>query len=179
MNLCLDWLGLGHWDDSYAALKQIEEQIKAGQFGFHQWRWQMRMKHGFGLYYLLTDQAEIALTKADELWALANKADAQKCLCLAQQLRGDALIKLTQLDEAASALEMSIKLADAISYRPVLWEARYQLAGLQPGNGNPLLADAGSLVQKTAQQLTDTSLRQRFLAAPQIQAVLSAGKTTT
>ncbi|MDX1417664.1 MAG: tetratricopeptide repeat protein, partial [Candidatus Promineifilaceae bacterium] len=179
LNLCLDWLALKRLDDAYTALQQIEKQMKAGQFGFHQWRWRLRLLHIRGLYYLQTDHPQIALSRSENLWDLAQELNAQKYMCLAQQLRGDALVRLTRLDEATIALTKAVQLAESISYKPVLWEAGYQLARLRPEESQRILFKARSLVRETAEQLSDPGLQQGFLESPKIQALFAATNDLT
>jgi len=179
LNLCLDWLGMKRYDDSYATLKHIEKQIKAGQFGFHQWRWRLRLLHIWGLYYLQTDHAELAHSKSENLWDLAQEVKAKKYMSLAQQLRGDAQIALGRLEEAMIAFEGSVQLAKSISYRPVLWEAGGQLASLQPKKYQKRLAKTVRLVRETAELLSDPSLRQTLLKSTTIQALINTTNNPT
>jgi DNA-binding SARP family transcriptional activator len=179
LNLCLDWLGMERWSDSYAALQQIEKRIKAGHFGFHQWRWRLRLLHIWGLYYLQTGQAELAISKSENLLDLAQNVNTKKYICLAHQLLGDALIELNRFDEARIALERAVQLAESISFRPVLWEAGQQLVSEQPEKSKKILLKARSLVRETAGQLSDPGLQQGFLESPTIQALLSATNNLT
>ena len=179
LNLCLDWLALKRLDDAYTALQQIEKQIKAGQFGFHQWRWRLRLLYIGGRYYLQTGQIELALTKSENLWHLAQEVNAKKYMCLAQQLRGDALTALARPDEAKIALKRSIQLAESMSYRPVQWAAGLQLASIQPTQDQKILAKARGLVRETAGQLADPGLRQTFLESPPIQALFDTSNNPT
>ena len=178
LNLCLDWLGMKRWDDSYVALQHIEKQIAAGQFGFHQWRWRLRLLHIWGHYYLQTGHPELALSNSENLWDLAQEVNAQKYMCLSQQLQGDALIELVRLDEAAIALQRAVQLAISIAYRPVLWEAGCQLATIQPEISQEILAKGRNLVRETASQLLDSDLQQGFLNSSTIQALFAANNPT-
>jgi tetratricopeptide (TPR) repeat protein len=179
LNLCLDWLSMERLDDSYTALRQIENQINAGQFGFHEWRWRLRLLHSWGLYYLQTGNAELALSKSELLLGLAQEVNAKKYMCLAQQLQGDALIELRRFDEAIIVLKGAVQLAESISYRPVLWEAGQQLSSYQPKQNQKILAKNVRLVRETAGQLSDPSLQQDFLQSPKIQALLAAANHLT
>jgi hypothetical protein len=135
--------------------------------------------HSWGLYYLQTGHAEFVLSKSELLWDLAQEVNAQKYMCLAQQLRGDALIKLTRFDDATIALNKAVQQAESISYKPVLWEAGRQLASVQPEKSQKLLAKARSLVRETTGQLSDPGLQQGFLESPTIQALFSAANNRT
>ncbi len=173
LNLCLDWLAMKRWDDTYTTLQQIEKQINAGQFGFHQWRWRLRLLHIWGLYYLQTGHVELALSKSENLQHLAQKVNAKKYMCLAQQLQGDALIELRRFDEATTALKGAVTMAESISYRPVLWEEAQQLSSLQPKQNHKRLAKTVRLVRETAGQLSDPSLAARFSAIPKNSSAIS------
>ena len=179
LNHCMDWLGMHHYEDAYNSLNQIEELVKAGQFGFHQWRWRLRLLHIWGRYHLQTGQAELALANSEKLRDLAQEMNVQKYICLAQQLRGDSLVLLDEVEPAANALERAVQLANSISYSPVLWEASYQLARSRPKNRQEILLEARSKALETAGQLSDPDLQQGFLNSPTIQAVIGSQNNPT
>jgi tetratricopeptide (TPR) repeat protein len=133
----------------------------------------------WGLYHLQTGNADLALTKSENLLDLAQEVEAQKYICLAQQLRGDALVELRRFDEATIALKRTVQLAESISYRPAVWEAGQRLAIVQPNNNQKVLAKARSLVRETAEQISDSGLRQTFLESPKIQALIDTSNNPT
>ena len=179
LNLCLDWLGMKRWDDAHTALEQIEKQINAGQFGFHQWRWRLRLLHTWGLFYRQTGHPEQALSRSKDLRDLAQEVSAKKYMCLALQLQGDALLGLDRTDEAIIALDKAVQLARSISYSPVFWEAGYQLAPVQPETNQAVLAEVITLVRETAEELSEPSLRKNFLESPAINRIFSASNNPT
>jgi predicted ATPase len=168
LNICLDLLNLGDPKKALGLLDEIEEQINTGEFGFHKWRWHLRLLHARGLCYLAIEKPEKALALAEEGLPLAETATIHKYVALNYELKGMALASLDKVDEAIQALETAISLADEIQYQPIRWASRYQLAELYRQNGREQDAkyassEAGFIINNIAEALEDETLRATFL----------------
>jgi tetratricopeptide (TPR) repeat protein len=174
LNVCLDILHLGDPDKAIILLDEIEMQISAGSFGFHNWRWRLRLLHTRGLCYLALDVLKKALEIADDGLLLAESKFSQKYVALNHELRGMALAELGNTDEAFAELQTAISLSDIIQYQPIRWAGRHQLANLYLQNdlekeAKNVLSEAEEIVQTIAASLDDENLRNAFLnsARPQ------------
>ena len=174
LNVCLDILHLGDPDKAIILLDEIEMQINTGSFGFHRWRWQLRLLRTRGLCYLALDVPKKALETADDGLLLAESKFSQKYVALNHELRGKALAKLGNTDEAIAELQAAISLSDVIQYQPIRWAGRYQLVNLYLQNdleqeAKNVLSEAEEIVQTIAASLDDENLRNVFLnsARPQ------------
>ncbi|MEZ4613251.1 MAG: hypothetical protein R2838_23935 [Caldilineaceae bacterium] len=49
INLALDHLFLGYPDRALSESVEIQRQIERNAFGFHAWRWRLRLLHAQGL----------------------------------------------------------------------------------------------------------------------------------
>ena len=170
LNVCLDVLHLGDTHRALILLDEIEAQINAGSFGFHNWRWRLRLLHARGLCFLILNEPERALALADEGLQLANVNITRKYVALNYELKGMAQVKLGNVDEAKAAMEAAVSLADKIHYQPVRWACRKRLAGIYRHSGHELkakrtLLEAEHIIHTIAESLTDDNLRATFLNA--------------
>ncbi len=177
LNLCLDWLCLGEPSRSLDELARLESRLGEKQYGYHAWRWRLRLLHTRGLCYLALDRASDALALAAEGLSLAQSAGAQKYVALSHELAGAALAALGRAEESIPRLQAAVALADRIEYQPLRWQGRWRLAQEMERTGRAeqaaaLLAEAQSIVQAIAAGLEDEKLRAIFLAAQPVQAIL-------
>jgi tetratricopeptide (TPR) repeat protein len=170
LNVCLDLLHLGEQKQVLGLLDRIENQINAGSFGFHKWRWRLRLLHARGLCYLRLDEPAKALVLADEGLPLAETNISRKYIALNHELRGGAMAELGDRDGAISELETAISYAEEIQYQPIRWKGRYQLANMYHQNGREqdaknAASEAKNIIQTIATALEDENLRDIFLKA--------------
>lgn len=168
LNICLDMLHLGDANQVLTLLDEIEEQISIGSFGFHNWRWQLRLMHTRGLCFLALDKPTKALALAEEGLPLAETNVTRKYIALNNDLKGKALAELGNVDEAIAAMKTAIFLADDIQYQPIRWGSRNHLAVLYQQTGRnkeakKILAKAKQITHTIASALEDEKLRSIFL----------------
>jgi len=174
LNLCLDILKLGDLDKAIVLLDEIEQQISTGSFGFHSWRWRLRILHTRGLCCFVLDEPKKALDAMADGLRLAESKCSQKYVALNHELRGLALAEFGITDEAIGELQTAISLSDVIQYQPIRWRGRHQLANLYHQNdlehdANSVRSEAEEIIQTIAAALEDEKLRGIFLntALPQ------------
>jgi len=168
LNVCLDLFHLGDPERALVLLDEIEEQTNAGSFGFHSWRWQLRLLHTRGLCFLALDEPAKALAAGAGGLLLAEANVARKYVALSHELKGMALGELGNMGEATCELETAISLADLIQYQPIRWAGRRQLADLYHQDGREQEAhrsssEAEDIIQTIATSLEDNNLRLAFL----------------
>jgi predicted ATPase len=175
LNVCLDLLQLGDPERALELLNKIEAQINAGSFGFHGWRWRMRLLHARGLCLLALKEPNEALMLAEEGVHLAAKHGIRKYVVLNHELKSKVLTNLGRVDEAIEVSKAAITLADEIQYQPIRWESRQQLAELyhQKGRGQEAkkrTSEAKHIIETIATSIEDENLRAAFVkkALPQM-----------
>jgi len=174
LNLCLDLWHLGDPKKAMQLLDDIEKQISAGSFGFHSWRWRLRLLHIRGLCLLALDKPEMVLSSAKEGLELAERNATRKYIALNHELMGLTLTSLGKGDQAARELKTAIILADEIQYQPIRWAGRFHLAKLYQQNNRPQAAvettsEAEVIIQEIAEALKDEPLQSSFLNMTQSQ----------
>jgi predicted ATPase/DNA-binding SARP family transcriptional activator len=170
LNMCLDVLYLGNPKRALDMLKKIETQIDAGEFGFHKWRWRLRLMHARGLCFSALGEPAKSLALAEEGLPLAEKNITRKYIALNHQLRARALKDLGNINKAISAYEAAISLADTIQYQPIRWNGRFQLAELYNQKGREQeskrsSSEAADIVQAITEAIEDELLRKIYLTA--------------
>ena len=170
LNVCLDLLHLGDPKQALELLNKTETRINAGEFGFHNWRWRLRLLHARGLCFLDIDDPAKALELAEEGLPLAEINITRKYVALNHELGSMALARLGRVDEAIVAMEMAVSLADTIQYQPIRWASRYKLVELYRQKGHEQEAQRASseaeiIIQTIAGGLEDETLRTTFLNA--------------
>ena len=170
MNVCLDLLYLGDPERALVLLVEIEAQINAGSFGFHNWRWRLRLLHARGLCFLALNEPAKALASAEDGLPLAETNVTRKYVALNHELKGMALAKLGNMDESISELETAVSLADVIQYQSIRWAGRRQLAKLYLQNdreqdARSIASEAEHIIQTIVTSLEDKYLRVTFLNA--------------
>jgi DNA-binding SARP family transcriptional activator len=170
LNVCRDRLEVDGPQEALAELQQIEARMASGDFGYHGWRWRIRLLHIQGHCHLRLHDPQRVLTLAEEGAALARRTSARKYIALFHELAGAALAKLERWEEAASELVEATREADAIECRPIAWQARVRLArvyrALEDGQqASELLAEAGAIVSTIADEVSDDELRATFLSS--------------
>jgi len=168
LNVCLDMLHLGKPGRVLVLLDEIEVRINAGAFGFHNWRWRLRLLHARGSCFLALGEPAKALALAEEGLPLAETTGINKYVALNHELKGVALAALGMVDEAISELETAVALADAIQYQPTCWASRQQLAELyrqtdREQEAQKASSDSVHIIQTIAAALKDETLRTTFL----------------
>jgi tetratricopeptide (TPR) repeat protein len=169
LNLCLDILHLGDPEKAMFLLNEIETQISAGSFGFHRWRWELRVLHTRGLCALAQDEPERALDLAKSGAMLAKAKGSQKYVALNHEMRGTALAASGDSGKAIEHLKIAVSLADKIQYQPIRWAGRHRLGNLYLDNGlaqesKVALGEANEVIQTIASALDDEKLRAIFLS---------------
>ncbi|RLT33952.1 MAG: hypothetical protein DWI57_17185 [Chloroflexi bacterium] len=180
LNLCLDLCYLGDPVQALGDLEQLEPKLGEKQYGYHAWRWRLRLLHAKGLCCLKLGRVAEARDLAAAGLALAQSSGAQKYTALNQALMGDAWVGQGMWAEAALNWQAALALADRIEYQPLRWQGRYLLAQVVRQRGETdradiLLVEAAEIVRAIGECLDDEPLRQAFLAAPPVVSVLSAG----
>lgn len=117
-------------------------------------------------------------------WVAQTLAEAQQRQLpvywpLLQIAQARGYLALGQLDQAESALQAALALAEPAQLVPVLWQAHYLLAALYQQQQRPLAAqqqqqEAIAHLRTLAAALPDPHLRHTFLTTPVVQATLAA-----
>jgi tetratricopeptide (TPR) repeat protein len=177
INVALDLLQLGDPEEALAQLQSIQARIEEDAFGFHAWRWRLRLLEGQGLCHLALGQTQQARAFAVEGERIATATTSRKYIAANQVLMGLVLAQMQQVEAAIRALEQAVVLADRIGYQPLRWRGYTQLANLHQAMGNESAAQRSQsmalhVIETIAAELSDESQRARWLGRSDVQALL-------
>jgi DNA-binding SARP family transcriptional activator len=169
LNLCLDAVYLGHPQEAHETLVALEKRLEQNDFGFHGWRWRLRLWHIKGLALVALGSPDQSLTLAAQGMQLAQRTTAAKYIALNHKLRGLAHTALGDEKSAISELENALHLADQMGYQSLRWQGRRRLAALYSAGGDDpraalLTEQADQIIEKIAADLSDPQRRQTFLS---------------
>jgi DNA-binding SARP family transcriptional activator len=176
INVALDICHLGNPGQALTDLEEIRNRIVQQAFGFHAWRWRLRLLHATGLCHLALGEASKAHELAEMGMSLARETTSQKYVALNHELSGAALADGGQVVEAIHRLETAVTLADDFSYQPLRWQGRHRLTRLYELSGRndaalTAIIEAQQIIEIIAAGLTDELQRAAFLRAEPVQAI--------
>ena len=92
------------------------------------------------------------------------------------KLKGEVLMAMGRLEEAADCFEKARELADQMGYPPLMWKTRYSLSQVYNKQGKPKAAKAElekavGVIEKMAAKVSDAEVKQTFLKSEPVQAV--------
>jgi class 3 adenylate cyclase/tetratricopeptide (TPR) repeat protein len=178
VNLGVDHLWLGDPDRAEQCFEQASKLLDK-QFGGYRWRWKTRLLAAWGELQLERGEADQALDYAEQCLILAERTSARKNQVKGWKLKGEALVALDRIKEAVTYLEKAVSMADEIGNPPLMWKSRYALAQIleqleREEEAQQQYKKAAAAVEQTASSLSDPAMRETFLSAGPVRAVLDA-----
>jgi tetratricopeptide (TPR) repeat protein len=152
------------------------------QFGGFRWRWRTRLLAAWGELCLARGDAEGAMGYAEQCLQLALQTSARKNQVKGWKLQGKALAVVGRIEEAVAVLGQAAGMADEIGNPPLIWKSHFALAQALSRRGRRSEARqhywrAAATVERTAASLKQRTLRETFLSAKPVKAVLEARST--
>jgi len=131
---------------------------------------------------MVRGQSDRTLACADECLALAEDSNSRKNIVKGRRLRGQAFLSQGKLDDAGREFSIALEVAQQIGNPTQLWKTHAAIGDLY--SAQERLDDAGNayqkaitVIQQIADNLTDQSLRETFLASNTVQAIMLQAKT--
>jgi tetratricopeptide (TPR) repeat protein len=143
------------------------------------WRWHIPLLRGRGELALAQGEYETAWTYATQSLALAIRTDSRKHIIRAQWLQGKVLAARGQLDEAAQALEASVRLAEQLQTWREVWLGKAALGKVLAQLGRDQEAEtvygqALQAIDAIVATLWTPQVRRTFLSAAPVLEVYAA-----
>jgi len=176
VNLGMDYL---YENDYENAEKYFKEAINQSGHRLAAWRVQSKILLGRGEISLAKGDCQHALELAEDSLAISKKADAKKYIASGLKLEAEILARIGNPEEAIELMQNALELAQQVGNPPILWQTHYSLGLLLEKHGNRQeanehYAQAIALIEETASRLSDESLKNVLLTAPQTKAIRDA-----
>ena len=177
VDLAMDYLYKKDYENVEKCLREANGMIPQHRGAL--WRFKVRILLGFGEISLAKGDYPQALKSADEALFMSEKANAKKYIAKSLKLKAEVLAKVGNMEEAVKLMGNALKSAQQVGNPPILWQTHYSLGHLLEKHGNPQKANehyaqAITLIEETASRLSDASLKNVLLTAPQIKAIRDA-----
>jgi class 3 adenylate cyclase/tetratricopeptide (TPR) repeat protein len=178
VNLGVDHLWLQELEEAKGCFEAAEALLEK-QFGGFRWRWRTRLLAAWGELYLARGSAHRALEYAEQCLQLAVKTSARKNQVKGWRLQGEALAALDRVEEGVAVLLKAANLADEVENPPLTWKSHFALGRAlsrleRLSEARIHYEQAAATIERTAAGLKDLSLRETFLSAGPVRAVLEA-----
>jgi tetratricopeptide (TPR) repeat protein len=167
LNLVLDCIALARHKEAEEYLLHAGEHVGRTGFGFHSWRWQMRLLDARARLLMEFSLFDEAFQVVNGLLDWSDRTESAKYKARAILLR--ARIYLAEKNTAAACADLLVArdLADVMCHLPTRLLARRALEQLYEAAGERALADqvrseGRSLIVHTETRLEDPDLRHSF-----------------
>ena len=117
-----------------------------------------------------------AMEFAEDTLAKGRHVGANKYIAMGWKLKGDVLIAMEKMEQAAECFEKARDLADKMGYPPLMWTTRSSLGKIYNQQGKyeaakESLEKAITIIEQMASNVSDTQVGGVFLNSEQIQNV--------
>ena len=181
-NALLNWadslMALGCLEEAETHLKQVEDVVRdpRPQDRWMLWRYSQHLFHSYGELWLAREDAERALTYADECLSLAEGSDSKKNIVKARRLRGQVFLGQRDVAKAEPELATALDIAQQIGNPPQLWKTYIAIGDLREAQGQEAAArlayrEALAIIDSVAASLSDDQLRETFLGSDHVRSI--------
>jgi tetratricopeptide (TPR) repeat protein len=176
LNLVGDHIGLEEYDKAKRFLKEVWEKTEHRSYRIREWRYMMHMTKYQSQLSLAEGDYSKALEFAEDTIAQGQKTGSKKYIAVGWKLKGQVLMATDRLNEATECFQKAWKLADQMSYPPLMWKTRYSLGQIYNQQSKyeaakKSLEKASVIIERMASKVSDTEVKETFLNSNQIQDV--------
>jgi tetratricopeptide (TPR) repeat protein len=176
LNLVDDHIGLGNYDKAQHYLEEVQEKRELKWYRVRAWRYAMHFSRYVSELSLLKGEYPKAIEFAEDTLTKGEKTCAKKYIAIGWKLKGDVLMAMEKIGEAAECFEKARDLADQMGYPPLMWKTRFSSGQIYKQQGKfeaakKSLAEASSIIERMASNVSDAEVKETFLNSKQIQDV--------
>ena len=179
LNLAENLLARGGLDEAEENFREVEQVVRDPGIVWMRWRYAQRFFHSFGEYWLARGDPDTALAYAGECLAVAEHSGSRKYIAKGRRLRGQAVLAGGRPDEAEADLVAALDVAAEVGNPPQLWRCHVAVGDLRRAQrrleeARTAYADAVSVIDLVAANLTGEELRRTFLSWDHVQDIRRA-----
>jgi class 3 adenylate cyclase/tetratricopeptide (TPR) repeat protein len=181
VNLMENKFDMGDVDEAWNHIIRFEEVSKHPNYDIHRIRWSTRMKHLKGNILLERGDLDGAETLAKQCVKAATKRGIKKYVGKANRLLGKILTAKEQYNQAEASLYDAIEILGKVGNPKQIWMTMAAFAELYKKMKRSDLEreqwqKAAQIVTKTAEGLQDNKLKETFINASPVKAILEGAK---
>jgi tetratricopeptide (TPR) repeat protein len=174
LNLVGEHIGLGDYDMAQHYLNEVREKRELRWLRC--WKTELHITRYMSELSLLKGNYSKAMEFAEDTLALAQSMPSKKYISRGWKLKGDALMAMEKIGEAAGCFEKARDFADQMGYPPLMWKTRFSLGQIYNQQGKyeaakESLAKASATIKRMASNVSDTEVKETFLNSKPIQDV--------
>ncbi len=168
INLVLDCTALGKLEQADHYLLVLQNWVERSEFGFHAWRWQIRLVDARARLLLAWHQYDEAELVIGGLGDWANQTQSCKYCARAHMLRSEMYRARGHTAAAHADLLSAAHLADVMNYHPIRLQARRDLCDTYESMGCDtdaarMQSELAAIGAELASCITHPDLRRSYL----------------
>jgi predicted ATPase/class 3 adenylate cyclase len=174
LNLADDYIGLSDYDKAQNYLDEVQKKRELKWYKLREWRYGMHFSRYASELALLKGNYPKAMEYAEDTLAKGKNTAGKKYISMGFKLKGEVLMAMEKIEEAADCVEKARALADQMEYPPLMWKTRYSLAQIYNQQGKyeaakEALEEASAIIERMASNVSDTEVKETFLNSEPIQ----------
>jgi class 3 adenylate cyclase/tetratricopeptide (TPR) repeat protein len=176
LNLVGDHISLGNYDKAQHYLEEVQEKKEMKWYRTRGWRYEMHFSRYMSELSLLKGDYSRAMEFAEDTLVQGQNKAAKKYITMGWKLKGNVLMAMEKNEEAAECFEKAQDFADQMGYPPLMWKTCFSLGQIYKQLGKDeaakeSLEKASAIVERMASNVSDTEVKETFLASEPVQAV--------
>ncbi len=179
INLGLDYLALGQYDQARHYLEPTLERVEHEAFGVHRWRWKIRLLIGLADLSNVTGALDQALTYLEDGLREAQATSSQKYMALGLALQSNVRAKLGQIEMVEEPMRRAFALAKQLGSPSLVYPVAHDFGQWceqrgQESHAAAAYARAHSAIEHMVTRVEDDALRSTLLQTSQVKAIQAA-----
>ena len=176
LNLVGEHIGFGDYDTAQHYLNEVQEKRELQRYTDRCPKSELHFFRYMSELSRLKENYSKAMEFAEETLARGQSMPSKKYISMGWKLKGDVLMILEKIGEAAECFEKGRDVSDQMGYPPLMWKTRFSLAQIYNQQSNydaakKSLAEASSIIERMASKVSDTEVKETFLNSEPIQNV--------
>jgi class 3 adenylate cyclase/tetratricopeptide (TPR) repeat protein len=176
LNLVGEHIGCGDYDKAQHYLNEVQEKSELQWYSARCWKYDLHFSRYMSELSLLEGNYSKAMEFAEDTLARGQSTPSKKYISMGWKLKGDVLMAMEKVGEAAEHFEKARDLSDQMGYPPLMWKTRFSLGQIYNQQGKyeaakESLEKASAIIERMASNVSDTEVKETFLNSKPIQDV--------
>jgi tetratricopeptide (TPR) repeat protein len=176
LNLVGEHIGFGDYDKAQHYLNEVQEKKELQGYSDRCPKSELHFSRYMSELSLLKGKFSKAMEFAEDTLVRGESMPSKKYISMGWKLKGDVLMAMDKIGEAAECFEKARVLSDQMGYPPLMWKTRFSLGRIYNQQGKyeaakESLAKASGIIERMASTVSDAEVKETFLNSKPIQDV--------